>query len=461
MGSSQWSSSVGEPSWAGPHPLSVLLPRVRSRLSEDAAAGLLSVCDEEIGTLLTQVEGLSAQVESLRLHLVDQAHSRGLGHTAGAASTASWLAGTYGRHPAGCGRDVKLARTLETTEMEATREALAADTVAAEQARVIADAVVGLPDEAGRETRDKAQAYLLDQARVFNAKDLAVLGRRILEVVDPDLAEQVLARKLADDEAKAEGTRELSLSPDPATGGFCTRIRGKLDPETAEMLRTALDPLSKPRPTDADGPDTRTAARRRGDGIHELLRRYLASGDSPSRHGLQPQVVVTVTDRNLINGSGLGHYLHTGTPVSARSTQRFACNGQVCLYDDQDSTGEGLAAWQAATGNPDRGDGAVLTDPIRFFTGRLRRMLDLRDRGCAFPGCDRPCEWCEGHHILRWQSGGPTFLNNGVLLCGHHHRRIHDSPWAIRMGKDGHPDFIPPDYIDPQQRALRNTRLRL
>lgn len=429
------------------HPLAGLLPRVRSRLADDAATGLLSVSDDEIGRLLAETEGLSAQVEALRLDLVDQARLRGLAKSAGAAATASWLAGTSGRHPAGCGRDVKLACTLSGGGFETTREALAAGRIAADQARVIADAVAGLPDEAGPDTRSAAQAHLLEQAGVFNAKDLATLARRILDVVDPDLAEQVLAKKLADDEAAAERARELSLSPDPTTGGLGTRIHGRLDPETADMLAQALDPLSKPRPTDADGPDTRTAAQRRGDGFAEILRRYLASGESPTSHGLAPQLVVTVTDHNLFTGTGIAKLLHTGAPISARTAERLACDAQISLLHPGGDSGNG--------------DGMRLSTTTRLFNGRLRRLLELRDGGCAFPGCDRPSGWCEGHHIIPWESGGPTSLDNGVLLCGYHHRLTHRGEWTIRMAADGYPDFIPPDYIDPQQRALRNTRLRL
>ncbi|WP_242419678.1 HNH endonuclease signature motif containing protein, partial [Frankia sp. CpI1-P] len=32
----------------------------------------------------------------------------------------------------------------------------------------------------------------------------------------------------------------------------------------------------------------------------------------------------------------------------------------------------------------------------------LRRALAARDRGCTFPGCDRPPSWCEAHHVIHW-----------------------------------------------------------
>jgi len=46
----------------------------------------------------------------------------------------------------------------------------------------------------------------------------------------------------------------------------------------------------------------------------------------------------------------------------------------------------------------------------RLFTGPIRRALVLRDRGCAFPSCDRPARWCDGHHIRHWADGGTTEL---------------------------------------------------
>jgi hypothetical protein len=86
----------------------------------------------------------------------------------------------------------------------------------------------------------------------------------------------------------------------------------------------------------------------------------------------------------------------------------------------------------------------------------MRRALIARDQGCAFPGCDRPSNWCEAHHIVHWADGGPTTLTNLALLCDSHHRLIHAQDWNIGI-VDGHPEFIPPRWVDPDQTPIRNT----
>ena len=82
--------------------------------------------------------------------------------------------------------------------------------------------------------------------------------------------------------------------------------------------------------------------------------------------------------------------------------------------------------------------------------------------GCAFPGCQRGAAWSQVHHIVHWADGGPTSLDNAVLLCGAHHRLIHQGQWTVRLGGDRRPEFTPPDWIDPDRKPLRNTiHLRL
>jgi hypothetical protein len=104
------------------------------------------------------------------------------------------------------------------------------------------------------------------------------------------------------------------------------------------------------------------------------------------------------------------------------------------------------------------GDGQVLDvgRTRRLGTGVLRRALVLRDSGCAFPGCDRPPRWTDAHHIRSWASGGPTSLDNLVLLCRHHHRTVHLSDWQVRLGVDRFPEFVPPAHLDRHRRPRRN-----
>ena len=70
---------------------------------------------------------------------------------------------------------------------------------------------------------------------------------------------------------------------------------------------------------------------------------------------------------------------------------------------------------------------------------------------------ERPPRWTDAHHIVHWSSGGPTDLDNLVLLCGHHHRLIHHSDWQVKINsRDGLPEFTPPAYVDADRRPRRN-----
>jgi Domain of unknown function (DUF222) len=93
----------------------------------------------------------------------------------------------------------------------------------------------------------------------------------------------------------------------------------------------------------------------------------------------------------------------------------------------------------------------------RLLTAAQRLGLAVRDKGCIFPGCGRPPSWCESHHIQGWSSGGATDLVNGCLLCGFHHRLVHNGDWQIIIGDDHHPHVIPPEWIDPKRQPIRNT----
>ena len=81
----------------------------------------------------------------------------------------------------------------------------------------------------------------------------------------------------------------------------------------------------------------------------------------------------------------------------------------------------------------------------RLFTPVAATCLRLRDGGCRFPGCDLPPRYTDAHHIRPWQQGGPTDLGNGLLLCRHHHRRVHEGAGASAIStQHGHSDFVSP-----------------
>ena len=81
---------------------------------------------------------------------------------------------------------------------------------------------------------------------------------------------------------------------------------------------------------------------------------------------------------------------------------------------------------------------------VRLATPAQRRALAVRDRGCVFPGCDRPPGWCDAHHIQLFDAGGHTDLPNLVLLCRHHHGVTHRRGWSLQVHGDGAPIWTTP-----------------
>jgi hypothetical protein len=88
----------------------------------------------------------------------------------------------------------------------------------------------------------------------------------------------------------------------------------------------------------------------------------------------------------------------------------------------------------------------------RVVTPAQRHALAVRDGGCVFPGCSRPLVWCEAHHLWHWLDGGPTDLDNLVLLCRAHHRAVHEGRWRLTRNPDGGVTASPPYRRHPSAR---------
>jgi hypothetical protein len=344
----------------------------------------------------------------------------------GWGSTADWfthLAGTTRR----LGRKAVAHARILLTERAATLEALREGAVSAEQASVLVEAVERLPP--AEHVRRRGEQVLLEEAGRLNATDLHRAGRHLASVVDPDRDEREAERALDREDRAAHLGRFITVTED-GCGGI--RVRGGGSVEDGAVLRAALLPLTKPVPgvdpvTCEEHPDPRDHGARMWDALVHLARHALDTKLPPASHGARPRIAVTVDAQTLRgDAAGIG-VTDDGLDLPGSTIRRLACDCDLIrvLLD---------------------ADGCVLDvgRSQRLVTPAIWTALVVRDAHCAFPGCTRPPVMCHAHHIRHWADGGPTALDNLVLLCGHHHRTVHRTPWQVRLGQDRRPEFRPP-----------------
>ncbi|MET8092047.1 DUF222 domain-containing protein [Micromonospora sp. NPDC005220] len=393
-------------------------------------APVWALAEHDLTAALDAAHRIEQQLAAVKLTLVRELDGRGTAQAQGASSTAVWLRDRLRLTVPAARRLVELASALDTGDPE-VRQALADGDVSLEQARVITDTVDTVRRAAGTEAAGRAVGVLVDWAGQFDPTLLRKLGTRILDHVAPDIADA--AAKAALDAEARRATRDRHLTLSELTDGRL-RLSGTLDAETAGLLRTAIDPLTAP----SGQADQRSPGQRRHDALGDLCRLALRTGELPEHGGEPTQLVVTTSFDGLVRQLGTGT-LDTDLGLTAETVRRLACDAAI-LPAVLGSAGQALDVGRQR----------------RLVTGPLRRALVLRDRGCAFPGCDRPPRWCDAHHIRHWADGGDTSLTNSVLLCRHHHRHLHHTDWSVRLGGDGHPEFVPPAWLDPEQVPRRN-----
>ncbi|MET0418959.1 MAG: DUF222 domain-containing protein [Actinoplanes sp.] len=407
-----------------------------------AAAPLWSVPGPELPLLLQAVHRLQGQAAALEARIVHQAEIHSLPAAQGHRTTVSWLRSHLRIDQRPAYELVDQAKALATHP--GIEQAVLSGDVDLRQAVVIAESVDAVPETlrdavepgetppASAPIVAEAQAELIKFAGRFPAQQLRRLGERILAHVAPEVGERAEEAALRRQEARAHAKRFFTLSP-PVDG--VVRLSGSLGVEDAAVVAAALNPLCAP-----VRDDTRTPGQRRADALVDICRLALRTGDLPESGGEPPQVTVTVSFDPATQQLGTAN-LDTGERVSAQTARRMGCDARV-LPVVLGGAGQVLDAGRSR----------------RLASGPLRGALVARDRGCAFPDCDRPARSCDAHHIRHWSAGGHTKLDNLVLLCGHHHRVIHEpkSGWRARMATDGLPEFLPPPWIDRAGRPRRN-----
>jgi hypothetical protein len=239
----------------------------------------------------------------------------------------------------------------------------------------------------------------------------------------------------APDESEHLAHRGVSITAKPDGGGT---IHGDLTPACLAVLQAALDPLAAPRPRTEHERDTRTGPQRLHDALEDLGLRILGSGGLPDSGGTHTTLLITMTIGEFETRSGYGVTGHGGT-LALPEALRLAADADVIpvIFTD---TG-GILSY---------GRGRRTASPGQ------RRALAARDRGCSFPGCDRPPNWCQTHHQPDYHHGGTTDIAQMTLLCGYHHREHQRSGWHCRI-TDGVPYWVPPRWIDPHQHPIKNT----
>ncbi|GLZ35138.1 HNH endonuclease [Lentzea sp. NBRC 105346] len=311
-------------------------------------------------------------------------------------------------------------------KLPATAEAMAEGQLTEEHVAAVAEVMKSLPVDAPAEQAAEVERLVVEFGRDYEPRITRKLGKRLVygmfqndeEPVDKEPEPPVNKVVLRDQRGRL-------------------RFWGDVDPVIGAAFRAALDPLAKPHPAGPEGPDPRSLVERQGDAFAELINLVLRADVLPEHGGETVTMAVTVSYDDLKANVGQA-VLDNQEHIPVKQLRKLACEAGV-IPIVMGSRSQPLNVGRKA----------------RLFNSGLRRALVARDRGCAFPGCDRPPRHCEGHHIKHWADGGKTSLHNGVLLCRRHHDLIHQSDWEVKL-LNGIPYFIPPAFLDPLRQPRRN-----
>jgi hypothetical protein len=374
---------------------------VRSGSGDD----LHGAAHDDLSAALARIRCLQARLDFVALSVIGEVDRRGSHVEDGALTTAAWARMHTRRGPREAAASVRTARVLRSGELPLTTAAFRAGEVDSTQVGVIADGVADAP--AG--SAALIEPVALDAARRSEPREVANVMAMFRDALDPDASDQAAVARY-----HRRGLSAATTLDGMVAGSFLA------DEVSGSVILTALD-AAAPLVTG----ERRTSAQRRLDALADICRRFLASADAPMTGGGHAHVIVTVDSDTLAGdprsaGSPGGTLSWVGR-VGASTARRVACDGDVTVVE----VGPG-------------GAGRVVDRQQRFFTWAQRKAMIARDGDrCAVPYCDRPVSWSDGHHLLGWQHGGPTTVENGALPCAAHHTLLHEGGWTLQRRQDG------------------------
>ncbi|CUR56587.1 putative HNH endonuclease [metagenome] len=392
------------------HPIITAAADIDTALKAVADTNPTFMTTDDKATALREPTRLEGRLAELRLRVL--ADAADVAEQTGARDTASWLTHHTRVRFEDARTDQALARSLER-RFSALGTALRDGDVNLAQAQVIVRALDALPGDLPRKLCADAETALIGYAADFGPRPLARLGRRILDVIAPDIAEAAEARSLADLEADAQRNTRLTLR---RLGDGTTRLHGILPDATATRLLTYLEAFTNPRKHDPDSMRL-PYPRLLGEACCQLLE-VVDPTRLPQHAGDATTLIVTIPLETLrselgvagiLGGSVPGDEL-TGDTITANEARRLACTAGIL---------------PAVLGG--KSEVLDLGRTRRLFSPAQHKALRLRHTTCQADGCDIPATWTEAHHLQPWSHGGLTDLVNAILLCRHHHQRIHDT----------------------------------
>jgi hypothetical protein len=281
------------------------------------------------------------------------------------------------------------------------------------------------------------------------ARDEAMLVAKAatVEVDDYEITIGEWLRRNDVDGPDPGGGKPSELHTSPMLYGR-TRIDGELELEDSAEFLAELDQLYDEQwhveqAADLDDPiRMRSHAERNAAALVEMARRSSAAGDRDSDDDTgtvrarprRPQLL-TIVDVPALAGDPNGRAeLEDGRLLPLSVLERWACDcslGRVVMAGRSIPIDLGQVTYTPSAGQ--------------------RRALIARDRGCIVPGCKRKARWCEAHHVDHWPHG-PTNLSNLVLLCGRHHKQVHNKRITLVKNPTGHWEVRRPDGTPLLQR---------
>ncbi len=207
------------------------------------------------------------------------------------------------------------------------------------------------------------------------------------------------------------------------TGRGTLTLSVELPIETGELVCQALDKAVEAGGQQGPEFEAESWSAQQADALVAMARVYLngsAEGTASTSTADAYQVVIHVDDAALHGGEGR-------SDLAVESVKRLSCDGSVVPMVD------------GANGEP-----LNVGRKQRTVPAAVKRALWARDAGCSFPGCTHT-RFVDAHHIRHWADGGETSLANTMLLCGGHHRLVHEGGYAIRKDHQGRWYFMRPD----------------